>query len=93
MAEIRLRLVVTGRVQGVSFRASTAEEAERIGRLKGFVRNLADGSVEIVVQGEPADVGALVAWARRGPRAARVDGVKEEKLAPAPGLPDFTITK
>jgi len=85
------KLVVTGRVQGVSFRASTAEEAERIGGLHGHVRNLPDGSVEIIVQGEQPAVAALLSWARQGPRAARVDGVREEELAVEAGRPEFTI--
>jgi len=63
---------VRGRVQGVGFRYALRDEARRL-RLAGWVRNRGDGSVEALLQGEPADVDALVAWARRGPRGARVD--------------------
>jgi acylphosphatase len=73
----RVRAIVTGRVQGVSYRASTAYEA-RGRRLTGWVRNLADGSVELEVQGEDAEVAALLAWCRSGPPAARVAGVAVE---------------
>lgn len=75
MAErVRVALVVSGRVQGVAFRQSTAEEAARLG-LTGFVRNLPDGRVEAEAEGERAAVERLVAWCRRGPPLARVDDV------------------
>lgn len=62
---------VSGRVQGVGFREALREEAERAG-LTGWVRNRADGTVEALLQGEAESVEAVVAWARRGPSAARV---------------------
>ena len=65
------RLVAHGRVQGVWFRESMRLEAEALG-VTGWVRNRADGTVEAVVQGEPAAVEALARWARRGPEAAQV---------------------
>ena len=73
MAVIRRRVVVTGRVQGVFFRDSTRREARRR-RVAGWVTNREDGSVEAVFEGEPDAVEALVAWTRRGPVRARVDG-------------------
>lgn len=66
-----LRLRIAGRVQGVGYRESLRAEARRLG-VTGWVRNRLDGSVEAVVQGLPASVDAVVAWARRGPAAARV---------------------
>jgi len=68
-------LVISGQVQGVGFRYSMAEEAERLGA-RGWVRNRRDGSVEAVVDGDPDAVQALVAWARRGPPSASVTSVK-----------------
>jgi acylphosphatase len=73
----RVRANVTGRVQGVSYRASTVEQA-RVHGLTGWVRNLADGSVELEAQGDDARVSALLAWCRHGPVAARVAGVTVE---------------
>jgi acylphosphatase len=70
---------VKGRVQGVGFRYSLRDEAQRL-RLAGWVRNRADGSVEALLQGEAADMDALIAWARRGPRGARVDDLAIEAV-------------
>ncbi len=72
---VRVYLLVSGRVQGVAFRASTVDEARRLG-VRGWVRNLADGRVEAEAEGERARVEALVAWCRRGPPLARVEGVE-----------------
>ena len=68
---ITLHLRIAGRVQGVGFRDAMRTEALARG-VTGWVRNRRDGSVEAVVQGEPAAVDAVVAWARRGPPAGRV---------------------
>ena len=69
-----LRLVIHGRVQGVYFRDSMRREAQRLG-VAGWVRNCIDGSVEAVVQGESADVDAIVRWAHRGPEFAHVERI------------------
>jgi acylphosphatase len=68
---LTLELRITGRVQGVGFRYALRDEANRLG-INGWVRNRRDGSVEALVQGAPAAVEALVAWARRGPPGSRV---------------------
>jgi acylphosphatase len=70
-----IRLRISGRVQGIGFRDALRSEALRLG-VTGWVRNLADGRVECVVQGKPDDVAALLEWARRGPPAARVERVE-----------------
>jgi len=73
-------LLIAGRVQGVGFRYSMAEEAERLG-VTGWVRNRRDGTVEAVVDGEPHALEAILAWARRGPRGARVTDVRISEIA------------
>jgi acylphosphatase len=73
----RLRLLVHGRVQGVFFRQAAAEEARSLG-LRGWVRNLPNGHVEIVAEGPRRELKILAAWANQGPRLARVIGVEEE---------------
>ena len=73
-------LLISGRVQGVGFRYSMAEEAERLG-VTGWVRNRRDGTVEAVVDGDPHGVEAILAWARRGPRGARVTDVRISEIA------------
>lgn len=71
---IRVRAIVSGRVQQVWFRQSTAAEAALIG-IDGWVRNLPDGRVEAVFEGSPAAVTAALDYIGRGPEAAAVDGV------------------
>ena len=73
-----IRCVVAGRVQGVYYRAATAEQAARL-RLDGWVKNLPDGRVEVVVSGAPAAVAELAGWLWQGPPAARVDAVHLEE--------------
>jgi acylphosphatase len=72
-----VRAVIRGRVQGVSFRWYTREEAERLG-VAGWVRNRPDGSVELWAEGAREAVEALLAWCHRGPPAARVSGVETD---------------
>ena len=86
---LRRRVVVRGRVQGVWFRGSTEAEARAAG-VAGWVRNRPDGSVEAVFEGPPEAVERLLAFCRRGPRAARVDTVEEVEEAPE-GLTDFRV--
>jgi acylphosphatase len=72
---IRARIVISGRVQGVSFRAS-AREVARVQRLSGWIRNRLEGGVEAVVEGDDAAVQAFIAWCREGPVGAHVTAVQ-----------------
>jgi len=86
----RVRAVITGRVQGVSYRASTAATARRLG-LAGWVRNRHDGSVELEAQGPDDRVAELLAWCAHGPPAARVSHVATEEVAVGGGEGGFAI--
>jgi acylphosphatase len=70
----QVHLSVRGRVQGVFFRASAQREAKRLG-LTGWVKNRPDGGVELLAEGEEDELKELIAWANRGPSAARVERV------------------
>jgi acylphosphatase len=78
---VRVRVVVSGRVQGVFFRASCVDEAHRRG-LGGWVRNLPDGGVEAVFEGEEPQVQAMIDWCGHGPPGARVHAVATEAQEP-----------
>jgi acylphosphatase len=83
------RLVARGRVQGVWYRASAKEEADRFG-VKGWVRNLRDGSVEVHAEGEGDAVARLIEWMRQGPSLARVTAVDEQD-APLGNFSSFSL--
>lgn len=74
------RFLVSGRVQGVCFRASTREQALALG-LRGVARNLADGRVEVIACGDRQALDALEHWLHRGPPAAQVERVMREPCA------------
>jgi len=84
------RYVIAGRVQGVGFRWFTYDAAAREG-LHGWVRNLADGSVESVVEGAPEAVRAVVQWCRTGPPGARVMEVAEQVEPAGDAFASFEI--
>ena len=86
----RVRAVVTGRVQGVCFRAFTRERARGLG-LSGSVRNLPDGSVEIVAEGGDGEVCELMRWASEGPPHARVSDIVVSEEDPTGDGGDFRI--
>ena len=87
----RIRAIVTGHVQGVSFRAATTRQARRLG-IVGWVKNRDDGAVELEAEGEDGALGQLVAWCEYGPPAARVTRVKLEELTPTGEDRTFEIT-
>jgi len=70
--KIRAHVLISGRVQGVLFRLNTKKEADELG-ISGWVRNLADGRVEAVFEGDKGNVEQMVDWARRGPIWAKID--------------------
>jgi acylphosphatase len=87
----QVHLFVRGRVQGVYFRASAQREARRLG-LTGWVKNRADGAVEILAEGDEEAIKELIGWAHRGPGASRVDAVDVRWRSFTGDFPDFRIT-
>lgn len=84
------RYVISGRVQGVGFRYYTEDLARREG-VSGFVRNLPDGRVEAVVEGDADAVGRVEIALWRGPRGARVDDIEIDETAPSGRFTGFRI--
>ncbi len=84
------RFVVRGRVQGVGFRWFVEREAHILG-IAGWVRNNADGSVEVLAHGTRDQLLGLLSRLREGPRAARVDAVEESEARPVAGINSFRI--
>jgi acylphosphatase len=91
VATIRIRALVSGRVQGVFYRAETRQQASRLG-LTGWVRNLPDGRVEVLAEGEEQRVRELIAWCEQGPPRSRVDEVKESIETYTGEFDTFSIT-
>jgi acylphosphatase len=85
----RAHVYVSGRVQGVSFRDAARQEAEELG-LNGWVRNLQDGRVEAIFEGEPDTVHRMIDWCESGPASADVNDVSVEQETPE-GLSGFEI--
>jgi acylphosphatase len=73
--KIRVRMFVSGRVQGVFFRSETRNRAKELG-ITGWVRNLEDGRVEAVFEGEKDKIEKIIEWVKRGPILARVEKVE-----------------
>ncbi|MFC1802383.1 acylphosphatase [Thermoproteota archaeon] len=87
---IRAHIIVEGRVQGVGFRANTRRMANQLG-LKGWARNLRDGRVEIVVEGELELAERLIQWCNRGPTSAYVSKITTEKTEATGEFNRFTV--
>lgn len=86
---IRTHVFISGRVQGVYYRATTQEKAGERG-VDGWVRNLDDGRVEAVFEGDRKSVEAMVEWCHTGSPRARVDDVEVEYVDPA-GIEGFEV--
>ncbi|MBU0664146.1 MAG: acylphosphatase [Proteobacteria bacterium] len=86
----RIHAVVYGRVQGVFFRQTTLEQAKKLG-LSGWVRNLADGTVEAEFQGDQEAVGRMLDWLPRGSIESSVVRVESREKEPVSGESEFII--
>ena len=89
--DVRAHVFISGRVQGVFYRASTKDKAEQLG-LKGWVRNTSDGEVEAVLEGEEIIVKEMIAWCKNGPKFADVSNVKVEYKKFLNEFKEFIIT-
>ncbi len=89
VAVVRVHVVVTGRVQNVTFRASTRRRAEELG-VAGWARNLPDGSVEAELEGPRPSVEELLGWMHTGPPLAGVDDV-DVSVVPPRGEESFEV--
>lgn len=90
MAAARVELHIIGRVQGVFYRASARAKARELG-LAGYARNLHDGAVKIVAEGEEGSLERLVAWCRVGPPAARVTRVEVTRATATGEFVGFSV--
>lgn len=88
--DVRVRVAITGRVQGVGFRFHTTRQASERS-LSGWVRNCADGGVEAEFQGDEERVSEMVAWCRRGPVAASVSHVEVVNCDEVTGESGFRV--
>jgi len=86
----RIRVIISGIVQGVFFRGATRRAAADL-NLTGWVRNMEDGRVEAVLEGEDADVDKMIEWCKTGPPAARVEKVVTTEEHYTGGFHDFSI--
>lgn len=86
----QVHVLVHGMVQGVGFRYHTQHRARSLG-VRGWVRNLANGDVEVLAEGDADAVQALLDWLARGPSSARVSGVDADERTPS-GLSGFDVT-
>lgn len=84
------RFFVSGRVQGVAFRAYTRAQASALD-LRGHARNLSDGRVEVLAIGDAVAIERLAEWLQHGPPLARVDAVVREAVDPVPELQGFAV--
>ncbi|PPG30721.1 acylphosphatase [Pseudoclavibacter sp. RFBB5] len=87
----RVNVIVSGNVQGVGYRFSAAQEAERLG-VSGWVRNLHDGRVEAELEGEESQVDALLAWMAEGPQFAEVTSSRVSERTPK-GIEGFRVVR
>ncbi|MBI4213457.1 MAG: acylphosphatase [Chloroflexi bacterium] len=90
MPDVAAHVVIRGRVQGVGYRVSLWQQARHQG-LKGWVRNLENGSVEGMLQGPRSAVESVLGWTRVGPPGARVSGVDVDWVDPTDAFEDFDI--
>jgi len=86
----KVHVIISGRVQGVWFRADTKQKAEQLG-ITGWVRNTFDGNVEAVFEGDEENIKEMLDWCHHGPPSAEVENVEIEKQTSSNGFDGFSI--
>lgn len=87
----QIKLQVSGRVQGVGFRFCTYQQAKKLG-LVGYVKNLDNGDVEIIAQGDTTQIAKLIQWFNcGGPRSARIGNITIDELISLNDLTSFNV--
>ncbi len=89
---IRAHLLIQGRVQGVGFRANARRRANRL-NVRGWIRNLRNGDVELLVEGPEVEVDRLIVWCHRGPTSAYVSKVRVEKTKATHEFDGFAVKR
>lgn len=88
--KIRVHIIISGIVQGVNFRYYTRETARRL-NLTGWVKNLPDGKVETIAEGDEKAIDEFIEWCRKGPKSARVESIEAKKGKYIGEFHDFKI--
>ena len=86
----QVKVVISGKVQGVFYRAHTQNTADRLG-IKGYVKNLANGSVEAVFEGDQPAIDQMINWCNKGPEMSRVENVQTQEIKPLTNFKIFEI--
>jgi len=86
----QIKVVIKGHVQGVFYRVHTQNTADRLG-IKGYVKNLADGSVEAVFEGDQPAIAEMIDWCRKGPDMSRVEHVRTQEIEALTNFKGFEI--
>ena len=87
---IQVEVVISGRVQGVFYRAETKKAADKFG-IQGYVKNMPNGSVEAVFEGDNSIVNKMLDWCHEGPAAAKVDNIFTEEIERLSNFDEFII--
>ena len=89
---IKAHLLIQGRVQGVGFRANARRKANRL-NVRGWIRNLRNGDVELLIEGPEVEVDRLIVWCHRGPTSAYVSKVRVEKSKATHEFDGFAVKR
>ena len=88
--QIQVKAIISGRVQGVFYRAETKKAADKFG-IQGYVKNMPNGTVEAVFEGDNLIVNKMLDWCNEGPPASRVENVLSEKIEGLSNFEEFLI--